>query len=265
MFFRRWGIGVICCLILLACATPSRQGGPDIGRGLISVFKGLAHLVLAPVQIVAGLAEGIAALPYYAGTGIHAINEGLTKAQAKVSLDDTYEAAYGKRLNEVSADGDTGEVFKRMKHATEFFQKVLKQYGVRQPENYILTSIDTANNDGFTLFAVVYRPTKVIDVADKYDGKTTRRYTSDDRLFYEPFEKDLSGKPLDTIIDWAGMPIEYYNTQKQQALLMTLAANSVVAEKRRLDYWAAERQWIAGGFADIVVKQDEKARKTMNL
>jgi hypothetical protein len=265
MISRRWLVTVAGCLLLSACAAPQQGGGPDVERGLISIFKGVAHLVLAPVQIAAGLVEGVAALPYYAGTGVHAINEGLMMAQAKVSLDDTYEAAYGKRLNQVSAEGDTGEVFRRMKHATEYFQKVLKQYGIRQPENYILTSIDTANKDNFTLFAVVYRATKVIEVVDKYDGKTVRRYTSEDRLFYEPFERDLSGRPLDTIVDWAGIPVESYNTQKQQALLLTLAANSVVAEKRRADYWAAERQWIAGAFADIVRKQDEKARQAMKI
>jgi len=79
-----------------------------------------------------------------------------------VTLDNTYEAAYGKRINAVPESGDTGEVFRRMKHATEHFQKVLYRYGVSDTDNYILTSIDTANSKGYTLFALVYRPSETI-------------------------------------------------------------------------------------------------------
>lgn len=258
------GALIACSVAIAGCAAPT-GGGPDAERGLIGIFKGIGHLVLSPFQIVAGLAEGVAALPYYAGTSLSAINDGLAKAQAKVTLDDTYESAYGKRLTQVSPDGDTGETFRRMKHASEYFQKVLVRYGVSDARNYILTSIDTANKQGVTLFAVVYRPTKSITVVDKYDGRTLRTYTSEDRLYYEPFQTDASGKPLDIIIDWAGVPIEHYTSQKQQAILLTLAANAIAEGRKRNDYWEAERSWIAGNHATVLKKQDEKVRKSLQL
>lgn len=261
----KYWVAILTSIMLFSgCAAP-QKGGPDVERGFISAFRGIGHLILSPIQIAAGLAEGVAALPYYASTSLSAINDGLAKAQAKITLDDTYESAYGKRINQVSADGDTGEVFRRMKHATEYFQKVLTKYGVRDADRYILTSIDTANQQGFTLFAVVYRPAKSITVADKYDGRTLQKFTAEDRLFYEPFESDVNGKPLDIVIDWAGVPADYYKTQKQQALLLTLAANAVAEGKRRSDYWLAEKKWIAGDIQEVMQKQDEKVRKSLQI
>ena len=254
----------IAVFLLASCVAPP-QGGPDAERGFLGMFKGIGHLVLAPFQIAAGLLEGVAALPYYAGTTLAAINDGLAKAQAKVTLDDTYESAYGKRLNQVGPEGDTGEVFRRMRHASEYFQKVLKRYGIRDPEHYILTSIDTANRQGATLFAVVYRPATAITVIDKYDGKTIRRFTAEDRLFYEPFQTDAQGRPLDTVIDWGGLPIDQYTSQKQQAVLLTLAANAVAEGRKRSDYWEAERRWISGAFLEVMKAQDDKVKGALKV
>ena len=185
--------------------------------------------------------------------------------QAQIILDDTYEAAYGKRLHEVPQDGNTGEVFRRMKHATQRFQKVLKAYGVQDSDRYILTSIDTANKEGYTLFAVVYRPVDSITVYDKYDTSVVRTFTKDDRLFYEPFEKDINGRPIDTVIDWAGLLREDIKTQKAQALLITLAANSVIEGKQSLEYWEIERQWIAGEYQQITAERLWVVRERMQI
>ncbi|MFN0316130.1 MAG: hypothetical protein ACKVQA_13965 [Burkholderiales bacterium] len=255
---------MLSTIFLVSCASQN-QGGPSAGHGLSAVFRGIGHLILSPLQIAAGLVEGVASLPYYASTSLSGINDGLTKAQAKITLEDTYDSAYGKNMREAGPEGDTGQVFRRMRNASEDFQRVLKQYGVPNSERYILTSIDTANKEGATLFAVVYRPVKEITVTDKYDGKTVRRFAPEDRLYYEPFEKDANGNSLDVIIDWAGVPAEYYKTQKQQAVLLTLAANAVVEGRRRTDYWAAERGWIAGQFGEILKQQDEKVRKSLQI
>ena len=254
---------VSVCLIT-ACGTP-QQGGPNAGRGFGGAMQGLLHLILSPIQIAAGLLEGVAALPYYAGTALGEINQGMIKAQAKITLDDTYEGAYGKRINQVNPSGDTGEVFRRMKHASEYFQKVLTHHGVTNPSNYILTSIDTANKNGFTLFAVVYRPAKSITVIDKYDGKTIRTFTSEDRLYFEPFQSDAKGNSLDVIVDWAGIPADQYSIQKQQAVLLTLAANAVASEKMRTDYWTAEKRWIGGEYETIMKAQNQKVEKAMGI
>jgi hypothetical protein len=256
---------LICSAVMTACATQGTVRGPNTESGLKSALSGIAHLVLSPIQIAAGFAEGVSSLPYYMSTNIHDINQGLVDAQASITLDDTYDSAYGRRLSEAGENGETGEVFRRMKHATKSFQAVLKRYGVFEAERYILTSIDTANNDGYTLFAVVYRPFDSIRVADKYDGLKTRHFTKEDRLFYEPFQKNIDGQPLDTIVDWAGLPREYVKTQKGQSLLITLAANAVANRKIRSDYWENETRWIDGDYLDIVEKQLNAVRQNMDI
>ena len=261
---KRIAIALIFTIIVGGCATPSNDG-PSPERGFSSALKGIGHLLLSPFQIAAGLLEGIVAVPYYLSTNLHAINQGLIDAQAKITLDDTYDSAYGKRLAQVPDSGDTGEAFRRMKHATAYFQKVLRQYGVHDAEHYILTSIDTANSEGYTLFAIVYRPVDAITVKDKYDPALVRNFTSEDRLFYEPFQQNLARQPLDTIVDWAGLPRTMVKTQKAQAILITLAANAVVDGKRSPDYWDAERRWIAGEFLEITEDKMNTVRSRMNI
>lgn len=262
--YKSLGILLIGLFLITACGTP-QQGGPSAGRGIAGAFQGVVHLILSPIQIAAGLLEGVAALPYYAGTALGEINQGLIKAQAQVTLDDTYESAYGKRIDQVAPSGDTGETFRRMKHATEYFQKVLARHGTPDASSYILTSIDTANKNGYTLFAVVYRPVKNITVIDKYDGKTIRNFSSDDRLYFEPFQTDAKGNSLDTVVDWGGLSTDQYSSQKQQAVLLTLAANAVATGKKRDDYWEAERRWIAGQYAEVIKAQSQKVEKAMAI
>jgi len=260
---------LICSVCIFSCAPQVQQGGQAGGKapggGLALVARGLANLILSPIQIAAGVLQGIASVPFYLNMSVQNINEGLITAQAKVTLDDTYESAYGKRISSVPATGDTGEVFRRMKHASEYFQKVLVRYGVKDARHYILTSIDTANNMGYTLFAVVYRPHDSITVIDKYDGQTLRTFTSDDRLYYEPYERDSQGRPLDILIDWAGLSKDSYSTQKAQAVLITMAANAVVNEKKSPEYWDDEKRWIAGEYQDIVEQKMNGVRNKMKL
>jgi hypothetical protein len=269
---------LIMLLFLLACAAPEPAPPPTSGKkpqaataqaqakhGFQKVGLGILQLVLSPFQIAAGLLEGIASMPYYLSTSLNEINKGMIQANAKITLDDTYESAYGKRISAVPDTGDTGEVFRRMKHATDYLQKVLKRYGVAHPEHYILTSIDTANNMGYTLFAVVYRPYNTIRVTDKYDGKTIQTFEKADRLYYEPFEKDVIGQPLDVIVDWAGLSRDFIGTQKAQAILITMAANSIVNGKKSPDYWDAERRWIAGEYRVIVEEKMSSVKNKMKL
>lgn len=257
---------VICIFFTFACASQSaNRQEQGVKHGMSSAFIGLTNLVLSPFQIAAGLLEGIASLPYYLSGGVHEINKGFIKAQAKITLDDTYESAYGKRLSQVPESGETGEVFRRMKHATDYFQKVLKNYGVHDAERYFLTSIDTASSNGYTLFAVVRRNSDSIRVRDKIDNSLIRDFHKSDRLFYEPFRQDVNGNSLDTIIDWAGIPKKYIETQKAQAIFITMAANSVLNSKRSDDYWQAERGWLAGNYKEITEQKMSRVRSKMKL
>jgi hypothetical protein len=250
--------------VFLACAAPNQQG-PSTGHGVLSALQGVAHLILSPLQIAAGLLEGISSVPYFLSTNIHEVNRGMVQAQADIALEDTYESAYGIKLADVPESGDTGQVFRRMKNVTESFKKVLIAYGVNDAERYILTSIDTANKEGYTLFAVVYRPADAIKIFDKYNPAIVRNFTKGDRLFYEPFQQDVNGRALDTIVDWAAMPREDIKTQKAQAILLTLAANSIVEGKKSPEYWDVERRWIAGEFREITEKRLVTVRERMSL
>jgi hypothetical protein len=243
---------VCCCLFfIVSCATTDKK----VNSGLDGTTSGIMQFNLPPRKIAAGLSQGITSVPYYLSPSLQDINKGLINANAKVTLSDTYEAAYGKHIKAVPENGDTGETFRRMKLATEYFQKILSRQGIPHTGNYILTSIDTANSQGYTLFAVVYRPKDKIKVIDKYDGRTEQAFESNDRLYYEPFKNDITGNELDVIIDWSGLPHDIMFTQKGQALMLTIAANSVINEKRSPDYWAIEKRWIEGDFEAIVKQQ----------
>lgn len=257
-------ITALLATLLVACATSPNSQGPSVGHGLSTAATGLAHLLLSPLQIAAGLLEGITAVPYYLATDIRTLNEGLASAQAKITLDDTYQSIYGKNLSEVTNDGNMGIVFRRMKDASQFFQTVLRQYGVRDSQRYFLTSVDTANDQGYTLFAVVYRSVDSIQIVDKYDHNP-RHLTVADRLFYEPFAQDTRGQILDKIIDWAGLSRATVETQKAQAILITLAANSVVSGKQSPDYWDIEKRWIAGDFREIVTQRMNEMQGRLGL
>lgn len=189
----------------------------------------------------------------------------MVSAQQKITLHDTYDAVYSRDLSQVPEHGNTGTKFYRMKQATKFFQKVLKEYGVEDPYQYILTSVDTANSKGYTLFAVVRRPNQTITVKDKYGSRRLRTYESEDRMFYDPYRTDAKGKSLDHVIDWAGIPRKYIESQKAQAVLITLAANSVVERQSRSDYWDIEKAWMEGRYVEVSEKKSRAIRRKMNL
>ena len=250
---------------LAATLTACSGQGPSPATGFKSAARGIAMLVLTPVQITAGVLEGVASLPYYAATGLKDLNEGLVKAQAAITLEDTYGSAYQQDFRQVPDNGDTGQVFRRMKTISKKFQSVLSQYGVNNADEYLLTSIDTANKKGYTLFAVVHRSKKNIRVYDKYKGNQMREFAIEDRLFYEPFATDVDGSQLDEIIDWAAVPTHSYTSQKQQAVMITLAANKVISGQRRNDYWQAERQWINGGFLNVYNQQQSGVKRALGI
>ena len=152
-----------------------------------------------------------------------------------------------------------------MQDATVFFQRILRQYGVHDADRYVLTAIRTADRDGYTLYAVIHRPRDLIEVPDKYSGYGMRSYGRRDRGFYQPFRHDDQGRSLDTVIDWAGVPRTDIRTQKGQAILMTLAANSVLNGKQASEYWAAEKRWISGEYLKIVAERHEYLQQRLGL
>ncbi len=238
---------ILLSLCLISACTQPKKDNQD--PNLSSLLLSAGRSSLSHTQIAAGLLEGIASIPYYSSTDLATINQGLVEAQAEVTL----------------VDG-TSFVDKpdNMKQATAFFQKVLKQHGVQKSHFYILTGIEESGGE-YTLLAVVYRPIEAIKVIDKSDNQTIHLFSVDDIFFYAPFETDVNGKPLDTIIDWAALPIKSLQTQKAQAIFITLAANSVLNDKKMPEYWNIEKRWRHGGAYEIVKERFEDMNKRMGL
>jgi hypothetical protein len=86
-----------------------------------------------------------------------------------------------------------------------------------------------------------------------------------DHAWYRPYARDADGKPLDLVIDWAGVPRTSIRTQKGQAILMTLAANSVLLNRRSDEYWSTEATWVGGGFRDVVTARKSYLDRRMGL
>jgi len=250
------------CCWLAACATTTSTG-PGVGHGFSTAIQGVGHLLLSPLQVATGLLEGIASVPYYLSTNLNEINQGLVNAQANVTLGDTYQSVYGKSLAEVPASGDTGKVFKDLPEATQFFQKILREYQVPNAYRYILTSL---SSDQYVLLTVVYRSAdSSIQVFDKHDRRSKFSLGNQDSLFYVPYRQDVNGQPLDTVIDWAALPKTTINTQKAQAVLLTLATNSVLSGKKSPTYWEIENRWLAGAARAIVQEQENSIKARMGI
>ena len=256
--------GLLISTMTVSCA-PVRNDGPSVEHGLSSAAVGMGHLMLSPFLIVAGLLEGIAALPFLLSYELHELNREMVRANAAITLDHTYESAYGRQLSRVPSDGSTGVVFRHMREATSQFRRLLRQYGVHNSERYLLTAIRTADRQGYTLYAVIYRPADVIRVFDKHSSRHIRTLSRADDQYYQPFSRDAQGRPLDRIIDWAGVSRDTIKTQKGQAILMTLAANSILNNKRTPDYWEIEERWAAGEFRQISEQRTAQLRKRMGL
>ncbi len=89
--------------LLTTCATTPATV-PSVEDGFSSALSGLRHLLLSPLQIAAGLLEGIASVPYYLTTHLNTLNQGLIQAQAHINLEDTYQSAYSKSSASYSAN-----------------------------------------------------------------------------------------------------------------------------------------------------------------
>ncbi len=221
------------------------------------------QLVSVPMSATYTLSRGIAvggsAQPYlvYSDIGLNKVNNQLKENNAPVTLADTYAAAYNYNFEKALPDGETGKIAGNMEEATRYFQKILAAEGVKNPENYLLTIIETAQTSGFTLLAAVYRPLDTITVKKKLDPTIKETLQPGQTDYYMPYRNTADGRRLDTVYDWAAVPNDCFAAQSQQAILMTLSANKVIEEQASPDYWAAEEKWLAGNYMAVVTSQDE--------
>jgi hypothetical protein len=239
------------------CATPN----PGDGRvASTTVGQGLKNLILSPFMIVAGVAQGLAFLPYTIGTGLGELNRGLLQANA-VPLDDSYKATFGVSIADQRVDPQSGKIegqpgqYGRYRSQAIFeanaaLQKLLVSQGMPEAKakNYVLTgNYQYALTRGQILLAIVYRhpgeqPFRV--AAKQTQIPTTFR--PGQRGWHEPYAVDVDGQPVDEVIDWAAIDYKLLRQEKVVATLMVLAAEAIKSGKRSPEYWEAERPWMAG-------------------
>ena len=232
--------------LVSGCHTMTQEEQHDVAVGM-TVFS------ITAASVATGMVGGLAFLPFLIAADVHHTNYSMEQANVGATLGDTYQYAYDRRIETVPANGNTGGLFRDMKGATAHFQKVLRGHGVANPENFVLTAVRTADTDGYTLYALVNRPNATIRVRDQR-GRV-RTLTAADRDYYRTYRQDANGRALDVVVDWAGVARSSISTQKGQAILLTLAANSVLINRRSDDYWSIERRWLSGDYRRVVAER----------
>jgi len=237
---------------------------------LLTACLSCAHERFIPLktnQITKGIHAGAPSLPYliYSKTSLQVLNASLKQSNAAITLEDTYDAAFKFSFKDIPANGDTGQAFDNMETASRYLQNILTSRGINDAEHYLMTSMDTAIADGYILIAAVYRPANTINVFNKFNFLARETLTLKDPAFYRAYKTHNSSEPLDIVYEWAALPIECISYQAHQALLLTLTANKILKQKAKNDYWAEERQWIAGNYLSVLVKQDIMVSQTLGI
>jgi len=267
----------LTCALLAATLMGTGCASYDGRTGMETFGRGMLNLVLSPLMIAAGLAQGLAFLPYTLGMGLGELNKVLLQANA-VSLDDSYKATFGVSVADQHVDQKTGDVYgqeglygrfkpEAIFEANRAFQRLLVSQGMKedQARNYTLTgNYRYAWSRGHILLAVVYRHpgAQPFRAAAKQTGIVTT-FRPDQRGWYEPYERDASGQAIDEVIDWAAMEYAVLRQDKLVATLMVLAAEAVKSGKRTPDYWQTERRWQAGETAPILQESADKVKRAL--
>ena len=261
----------VMLLTLHGCAPPPGQSGME------TFGRGVAGLVLSPLMIIAGLAQGLAFLPYTVGASLDELNRGLVQAQA-VSLNDSYQATYHVPLNDPRVDPQTGQIAgqnygfgqhrpEAMLEATQAFQRLLTSQGMPpdKARRYALVGDYTyTQTRGQILVAVVYRRPGMepFRVVSKETGIVTT-FRPENRGWRVAYERDINGQVIDEVIDWAGFDYAILRQDKVVAMLMVIAAESVKSGKRSPDYWQVERRWAAGETNQIIAESSSRVEQAI--
>lgn len=269
--FGRSAILAISLAVLVACAGPGGQ------RGMETLGRGLAALILSPVMIVAGLAQGLAFLPYTIGTGLDALNQGLVKAQA-VTLDASYRSTFGVAIRDSRVDQQTGQVAgqnfgfgqnrpEAMLEATRAFQRLLQSQGMPEEKarRYVLVGdYSQVRSAGKILLAVTLRQSgmEAIRVKSKETGIVTT-LRPEHQGWRVAYERDVDGRLIDEVIDWTGIDYSALRQDKVVAMLMVIAAESVKSGKRSPDYWRVEQRWNAGETESVIAESSARVDRAL--
>jgi len=235
--------------------------GPPPATTSASADRDLAAATIFTQMALVGGAPGLIMLPLLMAIDVHAANSAMEQANSQATLAQTYQFVYDRDLGRVGDSGSTGQVFRDMKGATMHFRELLRGHGVAFPQNFVLVKVGTADSKGYTLYALVHRPAQTIRIRDAAGRIFT--LTERDDAFYRPYRTDINGQLLDVPIDWAGVPRTTIATQKGQALLMTLAANSVLLNAKADEFWSIEKRWRQGDYRRIVAERQAEIERRM--
>ena len=232
-------------------STPTNLSSPKADPAPVATAIG--HVVLSPLYVAAGLIQGLASIPYFLDAELRSLDDGFVASGARVSMSKTYQYGYGQTLTEGINNATRLLPARHMQSATARFRDVLRGYGVSNPDHYLLASVRSADQYGYTLYTVIHRLPG--DIAVRGPDGLIVRLTPNDRAFYQPYERSATGQLLDVVIDWAGVERASIATFQGQAILMTVAANSVLTNRRSDQYWAVQSKWNNGGFREVVAER----------
>lgn len=228
-------------------------------------------------MIAAGIAQGLAFLPYALGIGLAELERALQHARA-VPLDEAYWAAFGVSLADPRVHRRTGEVRdherrgaphtgEALQEVNRAFHRLLVGQGMSEEtaRKYVLVA-DAAHSapGGPVLLAVVLRHTRTEAFrARSKQTNSTATLRSDQRAWYEAYDRDVDGQPVDEVMDWAALEHDVLVADKALAMLLVLAAEAVKFDRRAPDYWQAERRWRAGETAALVHQSADKVKRAL--
>jgi hypothetical protein len=258
-------------LILTACSSQSQQGWQKAGKGFV-------NLLLSPIMIAAGIAEGIAFLPYTADADVKELDRALVQAKA-VSLNESYKATFGIPLTHPDIDPKSGDILRReslygvfrpdaLFEGQRAFEKLLVSQGMPEEKarHYILVgNFAHAWTRGLVLLAVVYRHpgAQPIQVRSKSTNLVATLRPWHHQAWHEAYLRDVNDQVVDEVIDWAAMEYAILRQDKVVATLMVLAVEGVKSGKRAPDYWQAERRWTAGETAPVMQQSTDKVKRAL--
>ena len=228
-------------------------------------------------MIAAGIAQGLAFLPYALAMGLPQLARALQHARA-VPLDEAYRAAFGVSLADPRVHRRTGDVRDQqgrahtgttdgLHEANQAFHRLLVGQGMSEESarKYVLVA-DTAHSTpgGPVLLAVVLRHTRG-EPFRAWSKQTSSAATlrSDHRAWYEAYDRDVDGQPVDEVMDWTALEPDVLGGDKALAMLLVRAAEAVKFDRRAPDYWQAERRWRAGETTTLVQHSADKVKRAL--
>jgi hypothetical protein len=262
-------MSLLMATLLAGCAS-----SPEGRVASQTVGQGLKNLILSPVMIVSGVAQGLAFLPQTIGASLNDLNKGLLQADA-VPLDDSYKATFGVSIADRRVDPESGRIdgqaglYGRYRpeaifEANRSLQRLLVSQGMTpdKARNYVLVGdYRYAMSRSQVLLAVVYRHPgeQALRAASRQTGMVGT-FRPDQRSWYEAYRTDAAGQPIDEVIDWVAMDYKLLRQEKVVATLMVLSVESIKSGKRSPEYWDVERPWIAGDTASILRQSAGRAQ-----